>query len=115
MRLGSAALIGATLGLSAVGCVSRPKLLDPGTVPEQRHEALQFDPYPDNSLGPTVLGGRPREYDRPRPPPKPPPPGSLVGNVAPQVGSPPAPGVVGGFAPTGLAPNAAPYSPGPIT
>jgi hypothetical protein len=55
--------------LSAVccsGCASPyikwPHLFDPGDIRTQRYEAAIWDPYPDSSIGPAVIGARPREY-----------------------------------------------------
>ncbi|MDX1962332.1 MAG: membrane or secreted protein [Pirellulales bacterium] len=39
----------------------------PGTITEQRNEAVRFDPFTDNDIGPEVDGGRPRDYNRPIP------------------------------------------------
>jgi hypothetical protein len=50
----------------APGCfsptVKYPNLLNPGTIAQQRYEAAIWDPYPDSSIGPAVIGARPREY-----------------------------------------------------
>jgi hypothetical protein len=105
MRFGSLIQVIAMAALVMSGCsssVARPNWLNPGPVAYQQNQALRYDPYPEDSLGPPVLGGRPREYDRPRPP-------------APLIVKP-ATGVVGGVAPpAGLPPSAGPYSPGPVT
>lgn len=37
----------------------------PGTVEAQRNEASLHDPYPDPDAGPAVVGGRPREFQKP--------------------------------------------------
>jgi len=42
-----------------------PSLLHPGPVDFQRNNAMQFDPYPPNDLGPEIDGGRPREFQKP--------------------------------------------------
>lgn len=50
---------------SAAGCsstVKKPRLLHPGPAEYQRANAVQFDPYPQNDMGPAIVGGRPREY-----------------------------------------------------
>jgi hypothetical protein len=44
-----------------------PNLFHPGWAPQQRAEALEHDPYPLDDMGPEVVGGRPREYQRPIP------------------------------------------------
>ena len=35
----------------------------------QRKMAEEFDPYPDNVAGPAIVGGRPRDFQVPRPEP----------------------------------------------
>jgi hypothetical protein len=105
MRLGSFALAGAMSVLAASGCsssVGRPNWLNPGPVAYQQNQALRYDPYPDDSLGPAVLGGRPREYDRPRPP-------------APLIVHPGVNAMGGAAPPAGIPPTPGPYSPGPVT
>ncbi|MDI9443696.1 MAG: hypothetical protein QM844_05970, partial [Planctomycetota bacterium] len=42
-----------------------PRIQGPGTAPYQRGIAERFDPYPENDVGPAVVGGRPRDFDRP--------------------------------------------------
>lgn len=44
-----------------------PRLASPGTAGYQRHNAEQFDPYPQNDTGPPILGGRPPDYAVPVP------------------------------------------------
>ena len=39
-----------------------PRLASPGTAPLQRYNAEQFDPYPQNDVGPEIVGGRPLDY-----------------------------------------------------
>lgn len=39
-----------------------PRLASPGTAPLQRYNAEQFDPYPQNDMGPEIVGGRPLDY-----------------------------------------------------
>jgi len=43
----------------------RPQLLHPGPARFQQDNALQFDPYPPNDMGPEIDGGRPRGFDKP--------------------------------------------------
>jgi hypothetical protein len=58
-----AALVAALL---MAGCVSgRPLLYSPGTMQQQQFRATLFDPYADTEAGPSVVGGRPREYQQP--------------------------------------------------
>lgn len=49
------------------GCLAMPNLAHPGTEEYQQARAKVFEPYPDNDMGPPVVGGRPREYQDPRP------------------------------------------------
>ena len=37
----------------------------PRTIGQQQLEATQFDPYGDADAGPEIVGGRPREFQRP--------------------------------------------------
>lgn len=49
-----------------VGCRSNRSLLSPpGTVEKQRYNATMFDPYADNDIGPEVVGGRPKDFQKP--------------------------------------------------
>ena len=53
---------------TAVGCSSAvrlPRLPSPGPAQYQRAAAQDFDPYPLNDLGPEIVGGRPREFQKP--------------------------------------------------
>ena len=52
------------------GCQTPPRLFGPqGTMQNQQREASVFDPYTDNDLGPEVVGGRPRDFQKPAPEP----------------------------------------------
>ncbi len=53
------------LVLAAGGCVTPPRWLRPGPAAYQQRKAERFDPYADNDIGPTIAGGRPRDYDKP--------------------------------------------------
>jgi hypothetical protein len=60
------------IALSAVlplccGCLSMPNVAHPGTEARQQARAQVFEPYPENEMGPPVVGSRPREYQDPRP------------------------------------------------
>ena len=44
----------------------RPNLGPPGTIGMQRSRAVLHDPYPSDDLGPPVVGGRPKGFDRPQ-------------------------------------------------
>ncbi len=53
---------------SLSGCsptIYKPTLLHPGPAPFQRNNALQFDPYPPNDMGPEIVGGRPKDFQKP--------------------------------------------------
>ena len=53
-----------TIGLA--GCRGdRPMLRPPGTIEKQRFNATVFDPYTDNEIGPEVVGGRPKDFQKP--------------------------------------------------
>jgi hypothetical protein len=91
------------------GYVATPDLFHPGPAGYQRARALKHDPYPLDDVAEPVVGGRPREYERPVPEPeravqfaqRPRP----VGAAAP-----------GAFAPAPLAsPQPVPYGAAPIT
>jgi hypothetical protein len=58
--------------LAAEGCAGYGpvQILNPGTAEQQRAEAERFDPYPEQDLGPAVVGGRPRGYQVPPAEPK---------------------------------------------
>jgi hypothetical protein len=43
----------------------RPLLGAPGTTDQQRLSATIHDPYADNDAGPEIVGGRPREFQKP--------------------------------------------------
>lgn len=64
------AVMGLLLGAGAGGCTSgRPNLLHPGDLQSQRFNAIAHDPYTDSDAGPEVVGGRPREFQKPLPEP----------------------------------------------
>ena len=45
--------------------IRRPQWRSPGTIAEQRREAQIFDPYGSVDAGPEIVGGRPRDFQRP--------------------------------------------------
>jgi hypothetical protein len=53
--------------LSGCGGVALPELFHPGPAGYQRARAIQHDPYPLDDVAEPVVGGRPREYQRPVP------------------------------------------------
>jgi hypothetical protein len=55
-------------GLMAVmaGCVAPPQVFHPGSAKQQQATASRFDPYPENDLGPAVVGARPRDFAYPQ-------------------------------------------------
>ena len=51
---------------AVVGCgTGRPNIMHPGDTQSQRFAAIAHDPYYDNDAGPEVVGGRPREFQKP--------------------------------------------------
>jgi hypothetical protein len=50
-----------------VGCqgLAMPSLDNPGTIAEQESRAIRFDPFVENDIGPPIVGGRPRDYEKP--------------------------------------------------
>ncbi len=56
-----------TLAASMAGCawVPPPSTGPPGPVAYQQNRAEIFDPYPENDVGPAILGARPQSYERP--------------------------------------------------
>lgn len=65
--LSRVAFVGCVIVVSTClsGCHLRPNLGPPGSIGVQRDRAINNDPYPDNDLGPPVMGGRPLGFDRP--------------------------------------------------
>ncbi len=58
------------LCIAALGCspfTRRPNFLHPGPAGPQQVDAIYHDPYPLPDIGPSVVGGRPREYQQPVP------------------------------------------------
>ena len=54
------------VAISTTGCVAgRPNVFHPGDIQQQRFNAVAHDPYTDNDAGPEVVGGRPRDYQKP--------------------------------------------------
>ncbi len=45
--------------------VRKPQLYHPGPAGYQRSNAQQFDPYPQNDVGPEIVGGRPLDFQKP--------------------------------------------------
>ncbi len=69
MRVSTLSLALALLASTvAIGCAgdrfraSRFNFFHPGTTYQQRLRASVHDPYPDQDLGPEVVGGRPRDF-----------------------------------------------------
>ncbi len=52
------------LGLSGCKGYHNP-FSPPGTIQQQRLSASVYDPYADNDAGPEIVGGRPRDYQKP--------------------------------------------------
>ncbi len=48
------------------GCrSSRSPFRPPGTIKKQQFNATVFDPYADNDIAPEVVGGRPKDFQKP--------------------------------------------------
>jgi hypothetical protein len=65
-------LLVAVTAAGCIGCTPEvrryirfPDLAHPGWAHEQRGQAIEHDPYLVDDAGPEVVGGRPREYQRP--------------------------------------------------
>jgi hypothetical protein len=65
-------LLTAAAAAGSVGCTPEahryirfPNFVHPGWAHEQRGAAIEHDPYPLDDVGPEIVGGRPREYQRP--------------------------------------------------
>jgi len=68
MKNRSVAVLMLFLALPLAACsptLRRPQLLHPGPAGFQRNNALLFDPYPSDDLGPEIVGGRPRGFQKP--------------------------------------------------
>ena len=52
--------------VAGVGCNIRPRQGPPGTIGDQRERAVIYDPFPNNDLGPPIVGGRPLGFDLPQ-------------------------------------------------
>ncbi len=52
-----------------LGCqsVAGPNWFNPGPASVQQARAVQFDPYPEDELGPQIVGSRPPGYQDPPP------------------------------------------------
>lgn len=64
------AMLGVSTVLAALclasGCMRPPRLVGPqGSEVYQRNHAALHDPYPDVDMGPEIVGGRPREFEKP--------------------------------------------------
>lgn len=69
-RAGLRASWGVVLLTVAAGCASGiPNLRHPGDLVSQRYNAIAHDPYTDTDAAPEVVGGRPRDYQKPLPEP----------------------------------------------
>jgi hypothetical protein len=52
--------------LAIGGCRSgQSGLRSPGSIQRQQYNATLHDPYADNDAGPEIVGGRPREFQKP--------------------------------------------------
>lgn len=44
-----------------------PRWRSPGPAFYQQYQAIRHDPYPQDEMGPEIVGGRPRAYQQPPP------------------------------------------------
>jgi hypothetical protein len=66
MRTAACSLVCLLLVLAPIGCRSVSDLFGPpGTMRQQQLGATMHDPYTDNDAGPAVVGGRPRDFQKP--------------------------------------------------
>jgi len=56
--------LGLLICVVSIGCNYRPNFGPQGTIGMQRNRAVVHDPYPNNDLGPPVIGARPLGYER---------------------------------------------------
>jgi len=64
-------LLCCTLAACPCGCagIRYPTWEPQGNLQQQRNQAVRYDPYIDNDIGPKVDGGRPRDYGQQLPEP----------------------------------------------
>jgi hypothetical protein len=56
----------AVVTLLLTGCRSDGRWLPPaGSAEKQRFNSTVFDPYTDNEIAPEVVGGRPKDFQKP--------------------------------------------------
>lgn len=53
------------MALMSLGCRWLPPFDPPGTKEALRGRAVLHDPYPNNDVGPAIMGGRPLGFERP--------------------------------------------------
>ena len=49
---------------SNMGQPSGPNSSPAALLQKERNQAVRYDPYPDNDIGPEIDGGRPRDYSQ---------------------------------------------------
>ncbi len=70
MRIGMFPLSLVLLLVIPLGCRNMGSLFGPpGTMRQQQLRAAVHDPYTEPDIGPEVVGGRPRDYQKPLPEP----------------------------------------------
>jgi hypothetical protein len=52
-------------GAVGAGGVQGPNWNSPGTLSQQQQRANVFDPFANNEVGPEIVGGRPRDFQKP--------------------------------------------------
>ncbi len=58
-------MVGIFGGVQGCASLAQPNWRHPGTAQSQQLRAHQFDPYPEDDLGPSVEGSRPSEFQNP--------------------------------------------------
>jgi hypothetical protein len=57
--------VGSTPAAPVGSGIQGPNWNNPGTIAQQQERAIVFDPFANNEIGPEVVGGRPRDFQRP--------------------------------------------------
>jgi hypothetical protein len=59
------AVPGAATSATPAGGVQGPNWNNPGTLSQQQQRANVFDPFANNEVAPEIVGGRPRDFQKP--------------------------------------------------
>jgi len=71
MNMPQSLAAGLLILIASGGCqnIARPNWSHPGSAQSQQCQALRYDPYPENDIGPTMVGARPASTKTRRPKP----------------------------------------------